>query len=509
MSLQATQPSTTSAAIPRDCSLRDMLVYAQGDCAISLVMNGIFGFAMLYYTNALGLNPAWAGIAMSLSVVWEAISEPLMGHISDITRSRWGRRHAYMLIGGLLMAACSYFIWDVPQRLLGSQVSMFWYLVTMNLLLRSGLTMFFIPYVALGFEMSNDYQGRSRMQAIRQIFNMAANFAGPAMAWTIFFQNHGKIQATSVAANYLRMGTVFALATALFVLVVVAFTYRWHKDTRFTIPECNSGGVSGFFLDIKQVLLDPVPKWVFVFVFLICVGMVLVSSLQMFVYVDFMNFSADQKTIAQGGTMIGMALGALFAIPLAHRVDKKAAATIGGLISICANILLAIVFSTGLVKPTLPWHVAGINIPAPLIILVLGQAGYWFGNGIMLPLSVAMMADVSEIHCLKTGIRKDGSYSSVYSLAMRIAIALSLFLSGYFLTIIGYKTAPHGMTPVQTPLTIWKLALMTFLSGAALASAAIVAIKFYPVTFQKMKELRVAASNKEDNCNVTNQEFVK
>lgn len=138
MTLQVQATTTQGDPVPVDCSLADMLVYAQGDCAISLVMNGIFGFAMLYYTNALGLNPAWAGIAMSLSVVWEAVSEPLMGHISDITRSRWGRRHAYMLVGGLLMAACSYFIWDVPQKFLGSQVSMFWYLVAMNLCRAAG-----------------------------------------------------------------------------------------------------------------------------------------------------------------------------------------------------------------------------------------------------------------------------------------------------------------------------------------------------------------------------------
>ncbi len=501
MILQAEATTTQHDPVPVNCSLPNMLTYAQGDCAISLVMNGIFGFAMLYYTNALGLNPAWTGIAMSLSVAWEAISEPLMGHISDITRSRWGQRHAYMLIGGLLMAACSYLIWDVPQKLLGSQVSMFRYLVAMNLLLRSGLTMFFIPYVALGFEMTNDYQGRSRLQAIRQIFNMAANFAGPAMAWTIFFQNHGKIPATSIAANYLHMGTVFAVATALFVLIAVTSTYRWHKDTRLAIPEFKSGGASAFFLDMKQILLDPFPRWVFVFVFLICVGMVLVSSLQMFVYVDFMKFSADQKTIAQGGTMIAMALGALISMPLARRVDKKGAAMIGGLISILSSVLLILVFSTGLVNPSLHWRAAGINLPMSLILFVAGQAGYWFGNGIMLPLSIAMMADVSEIHRIKTGFSKDGSYSSVYSLAMRLAIALSLVLSGYCLTAIDYKTAMHGITPTQTPSTIWKLGFTTFLSGAVFATIAIVTINFYPITLRRLQELRTSPTDDLKGCN--------
>ena len=206
-----------------------MFTYSLGECANSLVMNGIFGFAMLFYTKALGLDPRWAGFAMSLSVFWEAITEPVMGHISDNTRSRWGRRHPYMLAGGLLMALCSYLIWTVPGSFRGEQMSIFWYLVAMNLLLRTGLTMFFIPYMALGFEMCTDYQGRSRLQGIRQIFNMAANFAGPAMAWSIFFGGKGAPRPPPWSPTTTTWGHAFATATAIFVVLVVVFTLRWQR----------------------------------------------------------------------------------------------------------------------------------------------------------------------------------------------------------------------------------------------------------------------------------------
>ncbi len=93
--------------------------YGLGECAYSLVMNGLFGFAMLYYTEALGLKPALAGLAMSASVLWEMAADPLMGHLSDRTRSRWGRRHPWMLAGGLVMAACFVGLWAVPAPLHG------------------------------------------------------------------------------------------------------------------------------------------------------------------------------------------------------------------------------------------------------------------------------------------------------------------------------------------------------------------------------------------------------
>ena len=95
---------------PKTCTTGSMFTYSLGECANSLAMNGIFGFAMLFYTKSLGLDPTWAGLAMSVSVFWEAVTEPVMGHISDNTCSSWGRRHPYMLIGGLLMALCSYLI---------------------------------------------------------------------------------------------------------------------------------------------------------------------------------------------------------------------------------------------------------------------------------------------------------------------------------------------------------------------------------------------------------------
>jgi GPH family glycoside/pentoside/hexuronide:cation symporter len=333
-----------------------------------------------------------------------------------------------MLVGGLLMALCSYLIWTVPGFCRGSQMAIFWYLVSMNLLLRTGLTMFFIPYMALGFEMCGDYQGRSRLQGIRQIFNMAANFAGPAMAWVFFFGGKGNTQATTIESNYHHMGGTFATATAIFVILVCVFTFRWKEDTSSAPRALEHGWFKEFFIEMKQILADPNPRWVFTFIFVVCAGMVIVSSLQMFVYDDFMKFPAWQKSIAHGSTMIGMALGALVSMGLTKRFDKKGAVLIGGATSIIGNLMLAALFLTGIVKPDASLAIGGTTLPLALILFVIFHASYWFGNGIMLPVSTAMMADVSEVRRLKTGEVKDGGYSSVFSLAMRMAISFSLIV---------------------------------------------------------------------------------
>ncbi|TAE73917.1 MAG: MFS transporter [Verrucomicrobia bacterium] len=486
---------------PKTCSTGSMFSYSLGECANSLVMNGIFGFAMLFYTKSLGLNPTLAGIAMSVSVFWEAITEPVMGHISDNTRSRWGRRHPYMLIGGLIMAICSYLIWTVPEICRGAQTDVlwykngvFWYLVGMNLLLRTGLTMFFIPYMALGFEMCTDYQGRSRLQGIRQILNMAANFAGPAMAWIFFFGGKDNEQATAIEANYHRMGATFAIATAVFVLLACILTFRWHDDTRDAPKNTRHGWMKEFFIEMKTILADPNPRWVFAFIFIVCAGMVIVSSLQMFVYDDFMKFPAWQKSIAHGSTMIGMALGALVSMGLTRRFDKKGAVLVGGTLSIICNLALAGLFLTDLVKPDATITIDGRSLPLGLILFVIFHAGYWFGNGIMLPVSTAMMADVSEVRRLNSGEVKDGGYSSVFSLAMRMAISFSLVLAGWCLSAIGYETPAPAAG--QTSQAIWLLGLVTFVVGAVICLFSLLAIRKYPISHQALEELRARIGGK-------------
>jgi len=105
-------------------SFFDICKYSTSEGANSLIMNGIFGFAMLYYTEALGLNYKLAAVAMAVASIWDAVTDPLMAYISDNTRSRFGRRHPYMLIGGILAVVCFYFIWAVPQTFMARMSSM-------------------------------------------------------------------------------------------------------------------------------------------------------------------------------------------------------------------------------------------------------------------------------------------------------------------------------------------------------------------------------------------------
>ncbi len=465
----------------KTASFSRMVGYGLGECANSLVMNGLFGFAMLYYTEALGLSPWLAGVAMSVSVFWDALTDPVMGYVSDRTRHRFGRRHPWMLLGGLLMALCFYFLWDVPEALHGRTLPLFGYLVTMNLLLRTGLTMFFIPYMALGFELCPEYKGRSRIQAVRQVMNMTANFVGPALAWSVFFRDSvgadgTKILGTTVPRNFVHMGAVFSLATVCFVLAALWFTRGWITDTR-SAPVAAGDGVRRFWAEMRQIMTDRNAKWVLAFICLACVGMVLVSSLQMYVYVYFMKFSPEQKSIAHGSTMVGMAIGAALSAWLAGRLDKKGAVLVGGAVCFLGNAALAALFLTG-------WIPTGTM--QALVLFVVFHAAFWLGNGILLPTGVAMMADVAEVSRRRSGVNKDGSYSAMFSLSMKLAISCALMASGWILSAIGFSAdVAQGSHTAQT---VWRLGAATFLAGPIMCLLALVAVTRYPLSRRMLEE---------------------
>ncbi|MBC7484255.1 MAG: MFS transporter, partial [Rhizobacter sp.] len=459
-------------------SWSSLLLYGSGEGANSLVMNGLAGFAMLYYTEALGLSPALAGLALSLSVFWEGLTEPAMGHISDRTRSRFGNRHPWMLVGGLMMALCFYLVWAVPEPMRASQNLLFGYLLTVNLLLRTGLTMFFIPYVALGFEVSPSYDGRSRLQGVRQICNMAANFAGPALAWSVFFRDTagptGPVLGTSNPANFALMGATFSIAILVLVAVTLLGTRHALRDTR-ALPPSGDGALRHFLIELKTTVLDHNAVWLFGFTFLVCAGMVLVSSLQMYVYVYFMSFTPEQKSLAHGSTMIGMACGAALSMWAAQRFDKKGTVLLGAGISVAANALLGLIFLPG-------WVSTGGT--GSVVIFVVLHAAYWFGNGLVLPVATAMVGDAAELRRVRTGRNHDGGYAAVFSLALRLAVAASFAASGYILTLIGFEAQTGGGARPAAEV-IWRLGAVTLLSGPVLCVAAMLVVMRYPLTRQR------------------------
>jgi Na+/melibiose symporter-like transporter len=127
------------------------------------------------------------------------------------------------------------------------------------------------------------------------------------------------------------------------------------------------------------------------------------------------------------------------------------------------------------------------NIPYAFMIFAVFHGCYWMGNGIMFPTATSMIADISEINEIKTGLNKDGAYAAVFSFSQKCAISLGVLVSGYSLTLIGFEP---GREIVQSAETVWKLCAVTLLAGPAISLLSLGLIRFYPVNNTLLENLR-------------------
>jgi glycoside/pentoside/hexuronide:cation symporter, GPH family len=496
-----TTERTTGEARPRT-PLRHLIAYATGEGAYSLTVNGISAFALLFYVQVLGLSGSLAGLALSVTMLWDAVTDPVMGHITDNTRSRFGRRHPYILGGGVFLAVAFFFLWTVPGIVRGPQ-AIFWYLLGMNLVVKTASTIFGVPYTALGFEICPDYDERAKLQSVRYMFNMTMNLVFNAGGWLLFFGDtkgaSGRvIDGTTLESNYRRMGLGLSLGVLALILICYFSTRRHAYDSR-ALPGIAGNSLKAFAVDMKDILRDRLAVAVFAYFGIAQFGMLLVSQIQMFTYRFYMGFPDFLKTIVHGSGMVGFALGSLLAPPLVRRWDKKPAAGVGVALNVTGSILLYVFFIGGILAPQAALRlpaglplIGGSLFPLAAMVFALGQSMYWAGNGVLVPLATSMIADVSELNAHRTGVLKDGSYSAVFSFFNKATTSVGLLVTGLMLD--GAGIIPEAAT--QAPAAARNVARLTFISGPIIALLALLVMLTYPVNRRYMARARAALADR-------------
>jgi len=482
------------AASFKKLKLRELWGYASGEGASSITMNGIANYAMLFYTQILGMSPELAGIAFGIGTIYDAFTDPVMGTVSDRTRNRFGRRHPYMLIGGLLLAALFFFLWFVPESFQGEK-RLFGYLVGINILIKTAFTVFVVPYTALGFEMSATDDDRARVQGVRCGFNMIINIVFGGLGWILFFPDGKaadgtKIDGTKIAENFNGMGIILTACAALLVLFCVFVTYKFSDKGLVKVEgEAKGDHLKAFIHDLKDVYSDKLVWFVFGFFGLAQFSMMVVSQVQMFTYVEYMRFSALEKTFVHTGGMVGFMLGSLLLGGLVKRLDKKKTGYLAMIIGSAGCLALLAIFSGGLMEPKavqLFVDYKGEAFHLSAVVFGVLQTLWWGGCGILVPLAMAMIADLSALKKLKTGEVTEGRYAAGFSFFMKAATALGLFVTGYILKGVGYVSGAEK----QSADTLDNLALMTFIVGPILMAVSFLVLRKYPITHETMNELR-------------------
>ena len=453
------------------------LVYGLG-AFVNNTLAAAIGGMIIVLNLGLGLSPALVGTLGALPRLMDALTDPLMGYISDNTRSRWGRRRPYLFVGAIAVGIVFVLLWQLP---LGKSDSYyFWYFLAGSLIFYLAYTVYATPWVALGYELTPDYHERTRLMGVQNFIGNIAYMISPyflAIMYASTFENEVE------GAGYLAM--MIGVGVIVLGVMPAIFLRERFKDT----SDGDSGAVaeslgsailrntrsflSGFLLTLK---FKPFLK-LCIATFLVFNGFIMIAGFQSYVIIYYV-FGGDAE---QGAAFVGhsgllQAVSGLAVIAfvtwLATRIGKRRAFFVSTGVSMVGYALKWFCYT-----PDNPWLVL---IPAPL--MAFGLAG-------LFTLMPSMICDVVDCDELETHERREGMYGSIFWWVVKLGQSVAIFGGGLLLVATGFDVELGGN---QTPEAITLMRFFDAMLPFAASAIAIWAIASYTITEEKAHEVRAA-----------------
>lgn len=441
-------------------SLGTKLGFGVCDLGGNLYFTVIAFWLMNYLTDTVHLSAALAGTVVLIGRIWDAVTDPAVGLISDRTRSRWGRRRPYLLFGAVPLALAMIFMFTVPG--IESQQGLFWWALLAYCLLGTAYTVVIVPYSSLTPELTQDYQERSSLNAYRFVFAIMGTLVGAVAVLPI------RDAFATPEQGFAAVGIIFGVIMAASALATFA-AVREPSHGKVEIPVGSSLTASyGQVFRCKPYLLIT-----FTYVLHI-MAITIVSGIMVYYY----------KYVFQDESATNLALGLLLvvsipAIPvsvlISKRIGKKATYAIG--LGILAVMLLIFYFLG-----------ERISIAGSLVIFAL--AG--IGNGFVFPTPYAMVPDAIDKDYLDTGIRKEGAFYGTWTLLTKSGQGIANGIIGWMLGIAGFQA-----DLLQGEGAVRAIKLLLGPIPAVIFLLAILVLYFYPLNEERYNEIRAAIEARE------------
>ena len=451
-----------------------------------------FGFgaigimALPVYNILLGVDAKLVGIALMIPRIWDAVTDPIMGRISDNHHSRWGRRRPFVVTGALVMGTLFTFVWTVPADF--SEIMKMVYFVVMQIVFFTAYTVFAVPYNALTYEMTPDYNERTRVMAFVAFFHKVGEMLCGWMLPIATALGVGIIGAAAMVdgkkiltmPGVLAMSAIFGLVVmaALGALPGVAVKERFQRQTG---NQDKVKIIDGF----KGALASPAFLILVVIIFLNTLAGVLAANIDQYLLIYFMNDGNIAAGLVQKAFLSsGYAVVGFAAIPaitwLATRFGKKGSLFFVYTLMVVGSIAKWWVFRPG---HTI-YNVGGMAIDPIMMIDPLLCGPMWVAVKIMLS---SMMADICDEDELKHGQRREGMFGAVFSWMEKLVVSVAASSAGFALAFAGFNPNLGGDQAAETFLKI-----RLFLAGAPALAAllAIIALFFYPITAKRAAATR-------------------
>ena len=453
------------------------------------------GVFMVVLVKGLGLSPMLWGILFFLPRLSDALTDPIMGFISDNTKSRWGRRRPYILVGAIIAGVSYIFMWQLSTE--NSNIYNFWYFLLVALVFYLGMTIFSTPYVAMGYEMSNDFHERTRLMAVAQWIGQWAWVIVPWF-WVIIYDPDSIARfgdwigwaagATSFLGSLVdgpdpvavaRKLAVWVGLGCLLLAVVPALFCKTQPVDPATLEEISARNIgknfSSLLRGIGATLRCRPFRQICLATFFVFNAFNTVAGLSWFIIVYYMN-NGDTAAAWIWPSLFGAAsaLATCFVvIPIitwmSQKLGKKNTFLLSQGISVVGYANFWWCFN-----PEHPWMML---LPLPL---------FSFGIGGLFTLMMSMTADVCDLDELNTGARREGAFSAVYWWMVKFGFAIAGLGQGVILGLVGFD----GGVDAQTPGTLAGLRLAYIIVPATGTLIAMGVMWRYDITEERSREIR-------------------
>lgn len=447
--------------------------YGTGTFVLNLLPSALGVFAFFLITG-FGVDPLLAGLLGGIPRLFDAITDPIMGFITDNTKSRWGRRRPYIVVGAILSGTFFALLWQLNPE--WSQDYTFWYFLMFSLAFTIGNTMYATPFVGLGYEITSDYNERTRLMAFSQFMGQIAWMIVPWFWVLIADPDLFESQAEGVQTLSLFVAggcIVLGLLPGLFCKGIDSDNIENRAEISFRTLWSNLKGV---IRNIIQTFKNSAFVRLCGATFLVFNGFQLVASFSYFIIV-FHMFDGDYGTTgtwpAWFSTMTALTT-ALLVIPIVSWMSNQWGKRNAFIVSTCLSIVGYGLKWYGF-NPDNPWM---IFLPIPLMA---------FGIGGLFTLMMSMTADVCDLDELNNGMpRKEGTFGAIYWLMVKLGQALALVLAGVVLKFVGFDAG----AATQSVETMTKLRIADIVIPAGTAAMAIAVMWRYDITEEKAHQIK-------------------
>ena len=386
-------------------------------------------FLLFYLTSVAGMSPSIAGTIIFLSLIVDAVADPLIGSWSDRSHSRWGRRLPFMAVGLPVICIASVALFGVPVA--GDTLPAVALALLLNVLLRVGTSLYALPYAALTAELTTDYDERSSVTVYRMIFGFVGTVLTIVPAFGLIFSTHA---AYGSRTAYLQLGLllmtvvlVMGLACIVGVRRVVAASPAEHLS-----PAATSKSFRADLFDIAR-------NRSFLVLFISALTVLIIggsmNALNLYAYSYFWKLPASMNQLPLIGFQIGLLLGIPVTALTLRWIEKRDMVVIG-LIGVAVGQIASVLIAHLFLGP-LP------NISATAVLAI---ASFSFGacNSLFFIAFQSMIADAVDEHEVKFGQRCEGLFYSALVFAAKAATGIGSLVAGLVLAAVGVSTGSSG-----------------------------------------------------------------